>query len=218
MRPTANPESEQRAVEYFSWERSDVLRSVPLDAERILSLGCGAGVTERRLVERGASVLGIERDPVAAAKARENGLEVIEHDLDHLTAIPSDQTFDCLLFLDILEHLRQPEAVIEHFMPHLRSRGTVVVSIPNFRHHSVLWALIARGRVTYEDAGILDRTHIRLTTLRMVRSWFEAFDIDEQRHKHVMHRRRERYLSKALLGLADDFLASQVLVVGMRST
>lgn len=39
-----------------------------------------------------------------------------------------------------------------------------MISMPNVKHHSVLLPLLLEDRFTYEDAGILDRTHVRMYT------------------------------------------------------
>ena len=43
--------------------------------------------------------------------------------------------------------------------------GTLLVSLPNVRHHPVVTSLLA-GNWTYEQAGLLDHTHLRFFTRR----------------------------------------------------
>ena len=40
----------------------------------------------------------------------------------------------------------------------------MAVSLPNVRHHSVVLPLVVQGRWDYDDAGVLDRTHLRFFT------------------------------------------------------
>ena len=56
----------------------------PRPGEHILDLGCGDGVLTRRLVEAGASVVGIDADPQMVAAARDKGLDVRLGDARHL--------------------------------------------------------------------------------------------------------------------------------------
>ena len=55
----------------------------------------------------------------------------------------------------------------------------MIASIPNVRHHSVVRGLLA-GDWTYEDAGLLDRTHLRFFTRRSIRDLFGrcGYDLD----------------------------------------
>jgi trans-aconitate methyltransferase len=53
----------------------DLLDAKP--GERILDVGCGEGTLTRRLVERGATVLGIDNSPEMVAAAREKGIDAL---------------------------------------------------------------------------------------------------------------------------------------------
>jgi hypothetical protein len=49
-------------------------------------------------------------------------------------------------------------------LPALADGGVLVLSIPNVKHWTVLYPLLVKDRWTYEDAGLLDRTHVHLFT------------------------------------------------------
>jgi 16S rRNA A1518/A1519 N6-dimethyltransferase RsmA/KsgA/DIM1 with predicted DNA glycosylase/AP lyase activity len=51
---------------YYGHFRGSILEHVPTEARRVLSVGCGEGVTEAELVKRGAEVVGIELNNEAA--------------------------------------------------------------------------------------------------------------------------------------------------------
>jgi O-antigen biosynthesis protein len=205
------------ATEYYSRCRHDVLALVPPTARTILSVGCAAGATEGELVRRGVTVVGVELDPVAAAAARERGVHVIEGDAGALHPDLAQWRFDCLIYADVLEHLLDPVAVLRAHLAHLLPGGTVVISVPNFRHITVFVQLFLRGHVRYVDAGILDRTHVRLTTRRLVLQWLTECGLTILHSKYIMHRRRDRWLAASLASLADEFIASQVIVVAKKA-
>jgi SAM-dependent methyltransferase len=50
----------------------------PQPGERILDVGCGEGTLTRRIVERGATVLGIDNSPEMISAARANGLDAVQ--------------------------------------------------------------------------------------------------------------------------------------------
>jgi len=50
----------------------------------------------------------------------------------------------------------------------------VVSSIPNVRNFALLYNLAIRGRWTYGDSGLLDRTHLRFFTRREIEDLFTA--------------------------------------------
>lgn len=77
---------------------------------------------------------------------------------------PYRQEFDYILFADVLEHLRDPEAVLKRALPSLKAGGKVIVSVPNIANLVMRLSLLA-GRFDYTERGILDRTHLRFFTL-----------------------------------------------------
>lgn len=203
---------------YFGHLRRDVLREIPAATSRVLSIGCGAGATEAELVHRGMRVVGIELDPVAAARARSRGVEVLTGDVHEVAEQLRGRRFDCLLYADVLEHVADPEALLREHLRLLEPGGAVVVSVPNFRYLEVLWALAVRGEIRYRDAGILDRTHLRLTTRRMVARWLRDAGLERIRWTYQVARRRDRLADALSFHLATDLLAQQAIVLGIRPT
>jgi SAM-dependent methyltransferase len=49
----------------------------PQPGERILDVGCGEGTLTRRIIERGATVLGVDNSPEMIAAARANGVDAL---------------------------------------------------------------------------------------------------------------------------------------------
>ncbi len=74
-----------------------------------------------------------------------------------------DGYFDYIIFGDVLEHLHQPAAVLENMKRYLKPGGAILASIPNIMHISIVSNLL-NGYWTYEDSGILDKTHLRFFT------------------------------------------------------
>lgn len=200
---------------YFGRLRLDVLAMVPQTATRVLSVGCGEGRTEAELVKRGCRVTGIELDRRAALLAREKGIEALVGDVNAIDL--AGRKFDSLIYADVLEHLVDPVSVLGKHVALLEQGGTVIVSVPNFRHYSVFRDLFLRGRLRYSDAGIFDRTHLRITTRRMVEDWFSEVRLRTESTVYQAYRRRERYLCAVSFNLAREFLATQVILRGVKT-
>lgn len=201
---------------YYSHCREDILECVPADAVSVLSVGCGAGVTESELVSRGIKVVGIELNPDAAEAARQGGLTVLNGDALSVDLSGNEDLFDCLIYADVLEHLIDPVAVLQQHLKFLKDDGVVIISVPNFRHFSVFKQLFVSGCINYVDSGILDRTHIRLTTRKMVLSWFELMGLKSQKCNFLLGPKRKVF-SFFTAGILKDFLAKQVVLVGKKS-
>ena len=71
----------------------------------------------------------------------------------------SRERYDTILFIDVLEHLRDPQAAILAAKRLLKQDGAILASIPNLAHNGVLISLI-NDRFSYQPTGLLDRTHI----------------------------------------------------------
>ena len=202
---------------YFSHLRSDILELVPADSRRILSVGCGAAVTEAELVKQGRSVVGIELNPGAAAIARQRGLEMFEGDAAALDRALEGREFDCLIYADVLEHIADPVAVAAGHVNHLRGGGTVIISVPNFRCLMVFRQLFLQGRIQYTDQGVLDRTHLRLTTRKMILDWFAELGLTPVSNRYNRGGRLGRVGFKFLPAFVKEFLATQVVLVARKT-
>jgi len=133
---------------------------------RVLEVGCATGYVGKILVEtKGCQVTGLELDPGAAEAARQNGLTVIEGSLEdaRFRASISDR-FDFVLATDVLEHLRDPAAVLEDFKRWLGPRGRAIIAVPNVATWQIRNQLFFRGDFEYQETGILDRTHLHFFT------------------------------------------------------
>ena len=149
---------------YYADPRPDVQALIQASGARILDVGCGAGALCAALRSAGASYLaGVELEPRAAAAAREVVDALVEGSILDCPLPFAQGEFDWLVFADVLEHLPDPDRVLERCLPYLACDGHVVVSVPNTRFYLVLLRLIA-DRWAYTDSGVRDRTHLRIFT------------------------------------------------------
>jgi 2-polyprenyl-3-methyl-5-hydroxy-6-metoxy-1,4-benzoquinol methylase len=141
---------------------------------RVLDVGASTGFLARVLTERGCRVTGIEIDPDSARRAEQFCDRVIVGNVEELSlgAELGEETFDVLVFGDVLEHLKDPLQALERFKVFLRPGGQVVASIPNIAHGSVRLALL-QGKFRYRPLGLLDNTHLRFFTRESIEKMFE---------------------------------------------
>jgi 2-polyprenyl-3-methyl-5-hydroxy-6-metoxy-1,4-benzoquinol methylase len=143
-----------------------VIRLIPLGGQKILDVGCGPSDLAKFIKKNGNEIVGIDKylsgDPDPSIS------KVIAMDLDADFKLDYGREFDVILFLDLLEHLRNPDAALQKARSYLKPGGRVIISIPNVAHWSVRLGLLL-GRFNYGDKGILDKTHLRFFTLRTLR-------------------------------------------------
>ena len=158
---------------YYRNSRPEVVELVPAGARDVIDVGCGAGILGRALKDArpGIRVRGVEIMPDPAAQAEKWLDDVLcgsgERGLPEGWPAP-----DCVIFADVLEHMADPWSALKDWTDRLATGGSVVMSIPNVGHHSALSQLVA-GHWHYEDAGIMDRTHLRFFTRRSIRKLIE---------------------------------------------
>jgi len=105
---------------------------VPIGS-RVLDLGCGTGEFLAHLRdERQCSGYGIEIDDSNVLACAKRGVNVIQLNLEEGLAMFADQSFDVVLQLQTLQHLRNTEAMLKETA---RVGRIGIVSFPNFAHY-----------------------------------------------------------------------------------
>jgi methionine biosynthesis protein MetW len=120
-----------------------IARLVP-QGSRVLDLGCGDGALLDLLQrERGCTGYGIELDDANVLACAKRGVDVIQLNLEDGLALFGDHSFDVVLQIDTLQHLRNAETML---VETARVGKTGVVAFPNFAHWPNRLS-IARGRM-----------------------------------------------------------------------
>jgi 2-polyprenyl-3-methyl-5-hydroxy-6-metoxy-1,4-benzoquinol methylase len=192
---------------YYNYERRDMLEFVPAQARTILDVGCASGAFGQVLKKaKNMEVWGVEMNEEAARSASEKLDRVLTGDVARvMTSIP-EEYFDCVVFNDVLEHLVDPYSVLLSVKSKLRKDGVVVCSLPNIRYYRQLRELLVHKQWRYEDAGILDRTHLRFFTERSIKDMFRDLDFDIVlfRGMNAMRSRNLKLLNALLFGALSD--------------
>ena len=118
-------------------------RLVP-QGSRVLDLGCGNGAMLSYLQrERGCTGYGVEIDDANVLACVQRGVDAIQLNLDEGLAMFGDNSFDVVLQIDTLQHLRNAEVMLRETA---RVGRVGIVAFPNFAHWPNRLS-IARGRM-----------------------------------------------------------------------
>ena len=193
---------------YYANTRSDLVALLERPLGSVLDVGCGAGGVGPGLRAAGATrLVGIELEPAAAAQARAVYDRVEEGGAEEVGAALGER-FDTILCLDVLEHLVEPEALLETLHTVAAPGGRLAVSVPNVRHYSTFRSLIVDGTFGYAPSGIRDATHLRWFTRRDMHHALErkGWEVERVDHSPLERFERTMRLSPRRLG---EFLVSQ---------
>ena len=139
------------------------------DESDVLDLACGEGAVARELRRRGCRVDGVDRRDVAAGGFDRFFL----HDLDQGRLPEGLGVYDFILALDCLEHLEDPETLLETLREQCYTGNTtLIMTVPNIAFIVTRLGLLA-GQFNYGQQGILDLTHKRLFTFASFRRLLE---------------------------------------------
>ena len=120
-----------------------IARRVPRGS-RVLDLGCGDGALLDLLKrERGCTGYGVEIADANVLACVKRGVDVIQLNLDEGLAMFDDNSFDVVLQIDTLQHLRNTETML---VETARVGRVGIVAFPNFAHWPNRLAVL-RGRM-----------------------------------------------------------------------
>jgi SAM-dependent methyltransferase len=159
------------ALPYADWHQQpgywgDLTRHFSPGA-RLLDIGCGSGWLAAHFSE----YTGVERDPVAVEHALSLGRNVVMCDVEREPLPFDDQTFEGVVLKDLLEHVRDPVAVVREARRVLTEGGRLYASSPDAQRW--VWD---------------DYTHVRPFTLRGYKRLFadHGFVIERAGYESVI--------------------------------
>ena len=131
---------------------------------RVLDLGCGDGALLAYLRDaRQCTGYGVEIDDSKVLECVRRGVNVIQRNLEEGLSLFDDDSFDVVLQLDTLQHLRNTEAMLRETA---RVGRLGLVSFPNFAHWPHRLSVL-RGRMPVTKAlpyQWYDTPNIRVST------------------------------------------------------
>lgn len=154
---------------------------------RVLDVGCGSGALGAALkqVRPGTEVFGIEVNPFAAREAACVLDGVVEGDVEAVDPGFGEESFDCLVLADVLEHLRDPWGTLGRLARLLKPAGVAVATLPNVGYVGVVEGLL-EGKWEYVDSGVLDSSHLRFFTRDTAVRLFERAKLKVERIEGLM--------------------------------
>lgn len=112
----------QRHLVVYEWIAARV------HGRKVVDLACGEGYGSAVLARTAASVVGVDANPEAYEHARAKYRQVVfERNMIELW----QGDVDCVVFLQTIEHIQDPDAMLEHVRELIEPGGVAYVSTPN---------------------------------------------------------------------------------------
>jgi len=170
----------------------DRLRIGP--SARVIDVGCGAGRHAFEAYRRGADVVAFDRaeselrsvDTILCAMAEAGEVPATASAKvvvgDALSLPYADQTFDCVIASEILEHIPEDDAAIAELTRVLKVGGTLVVSVPRWLPERVCWFL--SDEYHSNEGG-----HVRIYRASQLRDKITSggMELTHAHHAHALH-------------------------------
>ena len=143
--------------------------------QEVIDIGCGEGYLATELKKSANRITGIDVLPTASETSSldryysadlDNGISSVIRQL-------KGERFTRAILLDVLEHLKKPETILDECHEILGRDGQLIISVPNIANISVRLMLLF-GRFNYTERGIMDKTHLRFFTRKTARKMVES--------------------------------------------
>lgn len=131
-----NEKFEQSAGTMSIWRqrRAQVFTDIVSDGDRVLDIGVGDGALLQYMAERKKiEAFGLDVSEQAVAFCQKQGLNVTLADANEPISNYIEQPFDYAILSEIIEHLPEPETLLNDLRPHIKK--ALIVSVPNTGFH-----------------------------------------------------------------------------------
>ena len=143
-----DPTSEFKPLHEINPLRLNFIKSsVSLKGKKVLDVGCGGGILSESLASAGADVTGIDQGDkviqIAKLHAKESGVKIkYKHINIEDFYKNTDERFDVITCLEMLEHVPDPNSIINTCSKLLKPGGKIFFSTINKNLKAFLFAII----------------------------------------------------------------------------
>lgn len=210
---------------YYNFIRHELLEYIPKNTNKLLEIGAASGNTLIEIKKNGLAeeVYGLDIVKIPNSNQQNNLIKnFIIGDIETIKLDFPENYFDVILAGDIFEHLKDPWSVLKKMTKFLKPGGLIISSIPNIRNYRVLFQIAFNGTFNYQDAGILDKTHLRFFCKKNIIHFFDKSNykitkIDSNLKNLKFKLRLKNIINYMTFGLLKDFMIVQYFIVAKKN-
>ena len=166
-------------------------------AERVLDAGCGNGTLSRQLCDAGHQITGVDWDPKAVALAAARVPEG-RFSSGLFCDLPPRSDFDAVVSTEVIEHLYDPNELLQFAFNALRDGGTFIITTPHHGYLKNLAISIVNGWDKHFMVDVL-AGHIKFFSRRTLTAALERNGFHVEQFKGIG---RAPFLRKSMILIA----------------
>lgn len=207
---------ENKDKDYYQNVRLDLLSLLDFNLSyKVLEVGAGHGESLSYLKENNLAneVVGID---IVEGEINSNIDRFIVEEIEHVDLLEYNDYFDVIILADVLEHLVDPQKVLEKLKGCLKNEGKILISLPNIRNIKSLYKIFFKGDFSYEERGIFDYTHLRFFCKKNIKQLIIDSGLKDEMMISAFKKQKQKQLLRLVntitFGVFEQFLTVQYLV------
>lgn len=212
-----NAKSKYNRKDDFNMEIYSLIKNKSI----VLDVGCGYGQIGKELIKnKEATVYGVDIDDKSVEYCIKNRgyKKCIKTDLNYkkdFAGLIFDEKFDYIIFADVLEHLIDPDEVLNFFQKNLKPEGKIIISLPNIAF--VLYRIkLLFGFFDYEKHGVIYEGHLRFFSLNNYKQILPSLKNYTIQIKGYSSVSKKFFILKYLAKIFPNLFALQFIIIAQK--
>lgn len=162
--------STRKGVNIRHWDKQfyeepdrDILKILKGPNKEVLSIGAGYGGLEKAVKRLGHHVIAVPIDNLMAASLQYRGIDVTEPNFNSAFKQLKNSRFDCIILSNVLQHIKNPENLIDSVLALVKKNAILIVKIHNFN----FWHWKSFRPINFDDS------YLNCIDPKEIKEWLE---------------------------------------------